>query len=263
MSDDPATGAESRTGRSDAAQGRAGDQSDVAPARRGPLHRDRRASALIGLLTLLLGFAIAVQLHSRSTGDALVGARQDDLVAILDDQNSQAARLRARVTQLQDALTRLRKDGTDDAAARAQAQEQADAIGILTGTLPATGPGVIVTITDPKRGLHAADLLDVVEELRGAGAETIQFGPVRVGVSSSFADVNGQVVLDGTLLSGPYVVRVIGPAKTMDTALNIPGGVAATARTAGGTATIQRSDRIDITVVRTLSANKWATPATR
>ena len=85
-------------------------------------------------------------------------------------------------------MQRLRDAGTNGPAARAEAQSQADGLGILTGTVAATGPGVIVTITDPKHGLKAEDLLDVVEELRGAGAEAIQFGPVRVGMTSSFRD---------------------------------------------------------------------------
>ena len=162
----------------------------------------------------------------------MANARSGDLVAILDDQDNQQARLRTKIAQLQAALTKLENSGSDDAAARAQAQQQADAIGILTGTLPATGPGLTLTITDPKSALRAADLLDVVEELRGAGAETIEFGAVRLGVSSSFVDGSDGIELDDTLLTRPFVVRAIGPAATMDTALNIPGGVAATARTA-------------------------------
>lgn len=231
------------------------------PAPPDPAPPDRWAAALIGVLTLLLGFAIAVQLHTTSSQDTLAGARQDDLVAILDDQDSQAARLRARVAELQLTLQRLRESGTGDAAARREAQRQADALGILTGTLAATGPGVLVTISDPRRALRAEDLLDVVEELRGAGAETIQFGPVRVGVSSAFTDTASGVSIDGVGLTAPYLVRAIGPAQTMETALNIPGGVAGTARTAGGAAVVQQRARIDITVLRTLKPNRYATAA--
>ena len=212
------------------------------------------------MLTLLLGFAIAVQFHSTSSGDALAGARPDDLISILDDQNREAARLRARIADLQRTVQRLHDAGTNGPAARAEAQSQADGLGILTGALPATGPGVIVTIADPKHALKAEDLLDVVEELRGAGAEAIQFGPVRVGLTSSFTDLNGRVVLDRATLSAPYVVRAIGPAATMQTALEIPGGVAAVVRTAGGTATIVRSSSLVITVLRPAARNRFARP---
>ncbi len=202
-----------------------------------------------------------MQLRTNSSQDALAGARPDDLVRILDDQNSRADRLRSQIAALQAALTRLRTAGDDNAAAEAEAQRQADALGILTGTLPATGPGVVVTITDPKAGLHAEDLLDVIEELRGAGAEAIQFGTVRVGTSSYFADAAGHVELDGTALTAPYTVLAIGPAATLDTALNIPGGVAAVVRNAGGVATVSERARVDIDVLRPLPQAKYATPA--
>jgi uncharacterized protein YlxW (UPF0749 family) len=225
--------------------------------------RDRRAAALIGVLTALLGFAIAVQLRSASTGDALAGAREDDLVRILDDQNSRAVRLRAQIADQQALLAKLAAAGGNDTAARAEAQREADALAILTGTAPAVGPGVVVTITDPQHGLRAEDLLDVVEELRGAGAEAIQFGPVRIGTASAFRDDNQAVVVDGQTLTAPYVVQAIGPAKTMDTALNIPGGVAAVVRTAGGNADIEQRTSITITATRTLPTDRYATPAPR
>jgi uncharacterized protein YlxW (UPF0749 family) len=227
------------------------------------LHRrqDWRGSALIGVLTLLLGFAIAIQLHSTFSGDALADERPDDLISILDDQNSESARLRTRIAQLQATLQRLHDAGTNGPAARQEAQAQADGLSILTGTAAATGPGVVVTITDPQHGLKAEDLLDVVEELRGAGAEAIQFGPVRVGLSSAFRDISGQVDLDGVPLTVPYTVLAIGPATTMQTALNIPGGVAAVVRNAGGTATVARRASVDITVLRALTKDKYAHPS--
>ena len=83
-----------------------------------PRHSHLRASALIGVLTLLLGFAIAVQFRSTSNGDALAGARPDDLISILDDQNREATRLRARIADLQRTLQRLRDAGTNGPAAR-------------------------------------------------------------------------------------------------------------------------------------------------
>jgi uncharacterized protein YlxW (UPF0749 family) len=234
-----------------------------AAAEPGPRHRDRRAAVLIGVLTALLGFAIAVQLRTASTQDALAGARQDDLVRILDDQNSRAARLRSRISDQQELLARLTAAGGGSAAARAEAQREADALAILTGTAAATGPGVVLTISDPGQKLQAEDLLDVVEELRGAGAEAIQFGPIRVATSSAFREVNGKIVLDGAPLTAPYVIKAIGPAKTMDTAMNIPGGVAAVARTAGGGATVEELERVDINILRAPTTNKYATPVPR
>jgi uncharacterized protein YlxW (UPF0749 family) len=229
------------------------------PVRR--LHGRHASAAVIGVLTLLLGFAIAVQVHANSSSDSLSGLREDDLIGILDNQNDRADRLRAQITDLQDSLRRLQDSGDRSAAARQQAQQEAQALGVLLGTLPATGPGVTVDVTDPDAKLSGEDLLDVVEELRGAGAEAIQFGSVRVSTSTAFGGGSGSVAVDGTPLTAPYRITAIGEPKTLDTALNIPGGVAATVRTAGGELTVAEQDKVAIRVTRSLPTPKYAKPS--
>jgi uncharacterized protein YlxW (UPF0749 family) len=230
------------------------------PARR-RLHGTHASAAVIGVLTLLLGFAIAVQVHANSSGDTLSGLREDDLIGILDNQNAQADRLRQQIADLQQKLTQLQDSGDRSAAARKQAAEQSQALGILLGTLPATGPGVSVTVTDPDGKLTGEDLLDVVEELRGAGAEAIQFGSVRVTTSTSFTGSGGTVAVDGVQLQAPYRVTAIGDPKTLDTALNIPGGVAATVRAAGGELNVDELQKVTISVTRGLPKPKYAKPS--
>jgi uncharacterized protein YlxW (UPF0749 family) len=120
---------------------------------------------------------------------------------------------------------------------------------------------VIVTISDPLHALTAEELLDVVAELRGAGAEAIDFGGVRVSTNSAFSTDGGRVALDGASLTPPYRVLAIGDAVTLDTALNIPGGVAATIRTEGGNLVVTEHPSIAITTVRGLPKDTYATPA--
>ncbi|MDP9094551.1 MAG: DUF881 domain-containing protein [Actinomycetota bacterium] len=118
-----------------------------------------------------------------------------------------------------------------------------------------------MVISDPGGKLGPEDLLDVIEELRGAGAEAIQFGSDRVSTSTAFAGNPGAVTVDGVSLSAPYRVAAIGDSKTLDTALNIPGGVAATVRAAGGDLVVSEQAALTITVVRTLPVPKYAKPA--
>ncbi len=222
------------------------------------------AVAVIAVLTALLGFAIVVQVHQNSRSDNLANLRDDDLVGILDNQNARAARLRQQIAQLQQSLRSLQDSGDRSAAARQQARQDAGALGILLGTLPATGPGVVVTVTDPGKHLDAEDLLDIVEELRGAGAEAIQFGPVRVSTTTAFTPADGSgtaaVEVDGNMVPAPYRVLAIGAPKTLDTALNIPGGVAAAIRNAGGELSVSERTRVTISALRTLPAPRYASP---
>jgi uncharacterized protein YlxW (UPF0749 family) len=243
----------------DAAHPDAAQASDPAPHRR---FVRLSAAVVIALLTALLGFAIVVQVRQNSSSDNLANLREDDLIGILDDQNARADRLRQQIAELEQTLRRLQNSGDRAAAARQQAEQDAQALGVLLGTLPARGPGVVVEVTDPDNKLQAEDLLDVIEELRGAGAEAIQFATVRVSTSTAFTDTSGaHVSVDDTAVGPPYRVVAIGDPKTLDTALNIPGGVAAAIRTAGGDLTVSERASVTITVTRSLPAPKYAVPS--
>ncbi len=225
------------------------------------VQRRRTFTAIIAVLTALLGFAIVLQVRQNSGSDNLSNLRDDDLVGILDDQNARADRLRQQISGLETTLSQLRNSGDRSAAARKQALQDARALGILLGTLKATGPGVVVTVSDPAAKLGPEDLLDVIEELRGAGAEAIQFSGVRVSTDTAFTGSAGHVAVDGTSVSSPYTVLAIGDSKTLDTALNIPGGVADAVRNAGGQLTVDERASVLITATRPLPTPKYAVPS--
>jgi uncharacterized protein YlxW (UPF0749 family) len=229
--------------------------------RRRPRGNHHVAAALIGVLTAVLGFAIAVQVHAHSASDTLSTLREDDLIGILDNQSARADRLRLQIADLQETLARLQGSGNRAQAAQQQAQQELTALQILLGTVAATGPGVVVTITDPDHKLQPEDLLDVIEELRGAGAEAIQFGPDRVSTATAFTGTPGSVLVDGLAVSAPITVVAIGETKTLDTALNIPGGVAGVVRAAGGDLTVSERTTVTVAAVRGLPATKYAKPA--
>jgi uncharacterized protein YlxW (UPF0749 family) len=220
-----------------------------------------RAAALIGALTAVLGFAIAVQVHAHSASDSLTTLRADDLIGILDNQSARADRLRQQIADLQQTLDQLQGSGNRAQAAQRQAQQELAALQVLLGTVAATGPGVAVTVTDPNGKVQPEDLLDVVEELRGAGAEAIQFGSDRVSTQTAFTGAPGAVLVDGAPSAAPYEILAIGEPKTLDTALNIPGGVAGVVRAAGGELSVTERTTVQITAVRGLPANKYAKPA--
>jgi uncharacterized protein YlxW (UPF0749 family) len=234
---------------------------DQAEAKAPGRHAWHGAAVLIGVLIAILGFAIVAQVRQNSRSDALSGLREDDLIAILDNQNARADRLRQQATDLENTLRQLQSSGDHNAAAQQQARQDEQALAVLLGTVPATGPGVSVTISDPGHKLKAEDLLDVVEELRGAGAEAIQFGPVRVSTTTAFTDTPGGISIDGTLITPPYTVLAIGDATTLDTALNIPGGVAAAVRSVGGDVSVRQRTSLTIHATRALPKPKYAKPA--
>jgi uncharacterized protein YlxW (UPF0749 family) len=219
----------------------ADDESDGAGA--APARRVSGAGVMIAVLLAVLGFALVIQFKNVSADPTLAAARQEDLVRILSDLQAREQRLRVDIAQLEESQRQLDSGVEGGQAALEEATRRADELGVLAGSLPATGPGLLVRFEGNTDQVKARAVLDAVQELRGAGAEAMQIsgvdgGAVRVVASTFFLDGDGGITVDGRLLTAPYTIAVIGDPETMRTALNIPGGVVELVGQAGGTVTM-------------------------
>ncbi len=222
--------------------------------------RATRAMLLAFVLMLWLGFALATQVRQTST-QGLSTLREDELVRLLENVQRDNVRLAAEQQALQAERDKLVSGQESTAEARAAIQQRIDTLGILTGTLPAKGPGIELTISDPKGAVTAPLLLDAVEELRDAGAEAIQIDDVRVVASTYFTDGGtGVVSLSGTRLTAPYVIRAIGDPNTLAAAMEIPGGVSDTMRQASASMTSTRPNVVRVDALQTIPPARYARP---
>ena len=216
------------------------------------------------LLCMLLGIAIATQARQTKSVDALDRARPADLMVLLASLQRQEAALNTEVAELQHTLADMAAAGTGDQTAVRNAETRLAALAILAGTVTATGPGVTLTIADPGPGVTAETLLDVLNELRAAGAEAmdIRSGPdeVRVGVDTWVAGDPGALVVDSRTLRPPYSVVAIGDPPTLAAALNIPGGAVDSVQRVGASVAVVQSDRVDVTVLRQPKPRQYAQP---
>jgi uncharacterized protein YlxW (UPF0749 family) len=230
------------------------------PVARRRRRRDPLAAALIGVLTLLLGFAFAVQVRTTGTGEDYSTLREEDLVRILDTLDAREDRLREQIADQRAALRQLNSDDSQSEAALQEARERAEALGILNGTVAAQGPGLVMTVRDPEGRVRVADLLDAIQELRGAGAETMQIDDVRVGVSTAVTGEPGQLRVDGVEVQSPYEIRVIGSPQDLETAMSIPGGVVDRIGRQGGSVDIEQSPAVVVDALRQLDRPQYAQP---
>ncbi|WDZ83172.1 DUF881 domain-containing protein [Micromonospora cathayae] len=228
---------------------------DPAAADRPAARRMSTASVMIAVLLALLGFTLVVQLKTTSTDPTLAATRQEDLVRILSDLDAREARLRQDIAQLEESQRQLASGAQGREAALQEAARRADELGILAGTLPATGPGLTIRFGGGSKPVSASRVLDAVQELRGAGAEAMQIAgpigsPARIVASTYFLDAEGGgLVVDGRRMTGPYTITVIGDPATMRTALNIPGGVAASIKGDGGNVSFEDREEAEVSAL--------------
>jgi uncharacterized protein YlxW (UPF0749 family) len=242
----------------------------------GPVHRTG-LTALLGagrsrlafgtlavVLCLVLGIAIVTQVRQTKSGDSLDTARPADLLVLLDSLRQREATLNTEVGELQNTLNALQASGNSDQAAIQSAQARLAALSILVGAVGATGPGVTITIDDPGPGVSPEAMLDVINELRAAGAEAIEINDahqsVRVGVDTWIVGTPGSLTVDTKNLSSPYSILAIGDPPTLAAAMNIPGGAEDAIKRVGARMSVQQADRVDVTTLRQPKPHQYAQP---
>lgn len=226
---------------------------------RGLRPRASRGQILAGVLCALLGFAVVAQVRQTRV-EGLTNLRQSDLVRILDDSTQRYEQLQREAATLEQTRQQLLSGSDKQKAALQAATQRAATQGILSGRLPAHGTGIEITLVQQSGRIPAMDMLNILEELRNAGAEAVQLNNQRLTASSYFTDSSSGVVVDGVAIQAPYTWIAIGDPDTMAPALEIPGGAMATVRHDGGRDTIARKADVQVTAVKQISAPQYATP---
>lgn len=185
-----------------------------------------RGQAVVAVLLAVLGFASVVQVQANERDDNYEGMREEDLVQLLNSLSSASQRAENEIAELEQTRSTLRSDTDSRQAILEQARERATVLGIIAGELPATGPGVVVTVEDNSEGNVGIDhILNGIEELRNAGAEAIEINDsVRVVAQTALEDGSEGIIVDGVQLTSPYKIEAIGDAHTLERALNFTGG---------------------------------------
>lgn len=238
----------------------------LAPTPRQRLQRAMRhpgpGQITAAILLAVLGAAAVTQARLSGTDNEYAGMRQADLVQALNGLQAASERTEADIDDLEKTRDALRSDNDRTSAALEQARSDLAALGVLAGTVPATGEGIRITVDVPDSEISLNHLLDGIEELRNAGAEAIEINDeVRVVGQTSFETVDGGVQVDGRVLKGPFVIDAIGDSDGLARAMRFPGGFVDDVALDEGKVTIQKSPKVKVSVVRDPTEPEFARPA--
>jgi len=222
--------------------------------------RERTLMLKLVVAVLVGGLAFAILVQTRDNNDDdFSNVRSDELVELLKALDAANQRLGKQITDLTRTRDSLLDTNQRTKAATDAARERADALAILAGTVPVVGPGITISIQDPGGGVDAAGLLDAVEELRNAGAETIVInGTARVVGRTYVIDDDEGIRVDGRVVKAPYVIEAIGNPSTLAEGSRIRGGLVDTLQKRGASVRISESDRITVTALADSKAPEYA-----
>jgi uncharacterized protein YlxW (UPF0749 family) len=223
-----------------------------------------RSRLVVGAVALAVGFLVAVQAVGTDPTalSRLAAERPEDLTRILADLNDEADRLAREVSALRVRLLRYRGSARAEELALRDAEETLADLMVLSGEVAVEGPGVRVTIEDGERRIGWEALLDLVQELRDAGAEALAVNEVRVVASTWFGPGQGGAMVDGRGVSAPYRLTAIGPPDGLAEAMDIPGGpLSVMAALPGVRIEVAPSERLTLAPSPTEPAFRYARPA--
>ncbi len=139
--------------------------------------------------------------------------------------------------------------GTDVEASTLIEEELAET-NVLLGLTDVEGPGIEVTLSNNSTvNIDAYDLLELVNELRLAGAEAISINGERIVSMSEIVDINYSfIVVNGNRISSPYTVKAIGNQTYLESGLTAKeyGYMDNIIKGNSKTATLERKDVIHI-----------------
>jgi len=186
--------------------------------------RTTSGSISVAFVALLLGVLAVSQFRSQDVYSRNLQletpASLTTLIATLADKNS------ALRDEIFDLRLRVAAAGTSVSSGQfslTEGERQLAQLRVFAAQDAVGGQGISVNIDGP---FDEKAMSDLVNELRNAGAEAIAINERRVGPRSWFAPgTSGGIVIDGTRLGAPWMVRAIGPSDVLYVAVTRTGGI--------------------------------------
>ena len=185
-------------------------------------------SITAGLLTIVLITSMFIQF--RTVGESkeldIEGMREDELKTQIASYKSKYEETIEKYTENKNKIEEYETAINENKETTEILDQELEQAKTLLGLTDVTGSGVIVTLTDTEEALYtytADDLINLINELKYAGAEAISINDNRIINLTDIVLVNdGLVVMYGDVrLSSPYVVKAIGDSKYLMSTLSM------------------------------------------
>jgi uncharacterized protein YlxW (UPF0749 family) len=184
------------------------------------------------LPALLFGLLVSVQWRTQSERNELTVRYNTPLLDAAKTLQNEQSSLKSQLADLRAELDRIQSSASTQSGAARDLQARIDDLKLVAGLTERTGDGVIITLDDARGSsaakdieksiCHNTDLTDLVNQAWRGGAEAIAINDERIVGSSSIYCVGSTIMVNGTLMSPPFSVVVIGPQNALLSAYDDP-----------------------------------------
>lgn len=182
-----------------------------------------------GIIALLLVASMFIQFRTvdESKEIDLEGMREDELKTQIASYKSKYEETMEQYELNKNKIDEYTTAMNEDKETTAILDEELQRAKNLMGLTDVTGEGVILTLTDTEDALYtytADDLIQLINELKYAGAEAISINDNRIINLTDIATLtNNLIVMNGgnVRLSSPYVIKAIGDKTYLLSTLSV------------------------------------------
>ncbi len=203
------------------------DYVHVAERRKGaPPTAGSGAAAMV--ILALFGLLVVTAAVQTSRNASTAQSSHDQLVTQIKARTSQLGARRDHIAALEQEVSRLQSQFLDATTQGRALSNRLNTLGVLTGEVAVTGPGVKVVVDDAPGATSASqrvldkDLQKLVNALWQSGAEAISINGQRLTNLSAIRQAGEAITVNFRSLTRPYVVTAIGnrnqmPARFLET----------------------------------------------
>lgn len=180
---------------------------------------------ILGFMCLILTIGICVQIKTVNISGTTTSSNKE-----LNELKTQVLKMKEKYNDIyekidvsQQELEETRKNATSSDKELKSIEEKINKYNILLGSTDVKGQGVRIILTDavtnsllkaiynPKELIiHNTDILEVVNELKIAGAEAIEVNGQRILDNTVIACDGNVIVINGEKISSPFTINAIG-----------------------------------------------------
>jgi uncharacterized protein YlxW (UPF0749 family) len=186
------------------------------------------------ILAAIIGFIVTVQLKSNITYQGII-----TIPKLLDLQNEisnvemENKLLMESISEQAMRLVEYKTSVEETGSAFGTMQNELEKARNYADLYAVQGPGIIMTLNDSQQELaegediawylvHDIDILEIVNELRVAGAEAISINGERVTATTNIRCGGPTINIDGKRHAAPFIIRAIGDPKALEASALAP-----------------------------------------
>lgn len=205
---------------------------------------------VISIMAMILAAVMFAQFKTVEETDitGIETAREAELRTMLSSWKTKQEELEVKLGDTQNKIQDYNTKVESNQESSELIEEELAQTNLLTGQTNVEGEGVIITLRDnEEKSIEANDLLNLVNELRLAGAEAISINDKRVLTMTEIVDV-GTILVNEERVTSPYVVKAIGDQKYLVSALSLKNsGFVDTYQNSGKSVELAKDNNIMIT----------------